>query len=249
MSSLRYAIYGGEAMSVENERAINNILRSCHSRGLLCKGLGATEMTAAATSTYDDCNIEGSAGIPLVWTNCKIVDPETYEEKTYGKIGEICFSGPTLILGYYNKPEATDAVIKMHKDKERWLHTGDMGYVDEDGILFVTGRIKRIIMTRGNDGNITKIFPDRIESVISKCSVVSVCCVIGVPDEVRINYPIAYVVLKVDDAKDTAVKEIMSVCREQLPEYMVPEKIEFRTDLPRTPRGKVDYRALESEHL
>lgn len=247
MSCLRYAIYGGEAMAEETEKAINERLIRCRAGGKLLKGVGSTEMMAAATSTYEDCNEIGSAGIPLVWVNCKIVEPETTKELSYNCEGEICFSGPTLMLGYYNNHEATDDIVKIHQDGIRWLHTGDLGYIDEDGHIFVTGRIKRIVMTKGRDGQVTKLFPDRIERVISSCDSVEQCCVIGVPDEMRIHYPKAFVILKNNMDTERARKEITDSCIQNLPEYMVPEEIELVDDLPRTSRGKIDYRALELE--
>ena len=250
MSCLRYMYYGGEAMSVENELAVTALVQSCGAKGQLCKGLGSTEMMAAATQTYADCNTEGSAGVPLVCTNCKIVEPDTTEELTYGQIGEICFAGPTLMMGYYNKPEATDAIVKYHADGQRWLHTGDLGYLDENGVLYVTGRIKRILMTKGRDGNITKIFPDRIEKTVSEHEAVAVCCAIGVPDEKRINRPVVYVVCKPGAGEQEQITEqILALCRKELPDYMVPEAVLYREDLPRTPRGKIDYRQLEKMAL
>jgi long-chain acyl-CoA synthetase len=246
MSCLRYAIYGGEAMSVENERAVNELLQSCHARGQLCKGLGSTEMMAAATSTYEGCNTEGCAGVPLVHTNCMLVDPDTLTELSYGQTGEICFSGPTLMMGYYHNPEATDAIVKLHKDGCRWLHTGDLGYMDENGVLFVTGRIKRILMTKGRDGNMTKLFPDRIEKVIGQHPAVAVNCAIGVPDPERVHIPVAYIVPNEDRADCERIeKELRELCKTQLPEYMWPDRFVFVDELPRTSRGKIDYRALE----
>ncbi len=105
-------------------------------------------------------------------------------------------------------------------------------------------------MAKGRDGVATKIFPDRIEKAISKNELVALCCVIGVPDEVRINYPVAFVVLQpyVWD-KEKASMDIMALCRKELPDYMVPEKIEFRNNLPRTARGKIDFRQLEIKVL
>ena len=202
-------------------------------------------MMAAATSTYEDCNAISSAGIPLVWTSCKIVEPDTFKELSYNQEGEICFTGPTLMLGYYNKPDATDEVVIPDENGIKWLHTGDIGYIAEDGNIFVTGRIKRIVMTKGRDGLATKMFPDRIEKTIYTYPAVDLCCVVGIPDQERINYPKAFVVLK-DKAKDNEIKEeILEICRKNLPEYMVPDEIEFVDDLPRTSRGKIDYRALE----
>ena len=152
------------------------------------------------------------------------------------------------MLGYYNNETATNDIVKVHLDGQRWLHTGDLGYIDENGILFVTGRIKRIIMTKGTDQQPTKLFPDRIEKVLNTHSAVELSCVIGIPDADRINYPKAIIELK-DKANNVNKKnireELMSICRKNLPGYMVPDEIEFIDIMPRTPRGKVDYRTLE----
>ena len=246
MSSLRYLYYGGEAMSPETEEEVNHLLRLCGAKAKLRKGLGSTEMMAAATQTYEDVNMKGSAGIPLICVNQGIFEPETEAEVSYSEEGEICFSGPTLMMGYFDKPEETDEVVKVHSDGKRWLHTGDLGYITEDGVLFITGRIKRIIMTKGEDGQATKMFPDRIEKAINKHPSVFLSCVIGIKDADRINYPKAFVELKPEcEATEELKIEIIQHCKEELPDYMVPVEIEYISEMPRTSRGKVDYRALE----
>ena len=248
MSCFKHLYAGGEKMEPDVENELNNLLKRCGSKTQLYNCMGSTEMTAGATILYDNCYIPGSVGIPMVKVGCKIVKPDSEEEQTYNCEGEICFSGITLMMGYYKKPEATNAVVKTHADGQRWLHTGDLGYMDENGVLYVTGRIKRILMTKGRDGNITKIFPDRIEKTISKHENVALCCAIGIPDDERINYPVAFVVLKSRDRnKEQISEEILALCRNELPYYMLPEKIFYRDDLPRTPRGKVDFRALEAQ--
>ena len=230
-------------MTREMEEEVSNLLLSRGAKNPLYKGLGSTEMTSAATMTYESCNMPGSVGIPLARVNCKIVEPGTTNELSYGQEGEICFSGPTMMIGYYKHPEATNDIIKIHSNGERWLHTGDLGYLNEDGVLFVSGRIKRILITRDRNGQGTKMFPDRIEKVIYSHPNVQLCCVIGIPDEIRVNYPKAFVVLKKEslDAKN----EIKKLCEKSLPEYMVPMEIAILDDLPRTPAGKIDYRKLE----
>lgn len=250
LSCLRYPIYGGEAMTTELEEAVNHLLLSCGAPNKLGKGLGATEVVSAATLTPYNAprsyNKPGSAGVPLPKTNCAIVDPDTNEELSYETEGEICFAGPTVMIGYYNNPEATDDIIKIHADGQRWLHTGDLGYIDEDGTIFVTGRIKRLMITRGKDGISAKMYPDRIEKAAYKHPAVELCCAIGVPDPVRNLIPKLFVVLKPGAEKtDQFTEEIIEICKSELPEYMVPESIEYRADFPRTPRGKIDYRALE----
>lgn len=246
LSCLNHIYYGGEAMNTETEDTINKLILSRGARNKLCKGLGSTEMTSAATVTYEDSNLTGSVGIPLVKVNCKTVDVETGEELQYNEEGELCFAGDTLMVGYYNNQEATDDVIHIHSDGIRWFHTGDLGYINSDGVVFVTGRIKRIIITRGNDGIATKMFPDRIEKVLNRHPSVRACCVIGVKDVERINYPKA--VIELNDAYTPSTELSLSLkdfCKEYLPSYLIPEIVEFTDSLPRTERGKIDYRALE----
>ena len=243
MSCFEHIYYGGEGMSEESENAINEYFKECGSKTPLCKGLGSTELMAAASQSFPECNPVGSVGIPLVRINCRVENPETGEEMHFGEEGELCFSGPTLMIGYYNNKEETDNIIKLHNDGERWIHTGDLG------VIFVTGRIKRIIMTKGRDGQVTKFFPDRIEKVLCTCSAVEVCCVVGIQDKERINYPKAFAVLKEKSEEDLIRTELLLLCKEELPEYMIPEEIEFVDDLPRTPRGKIDYRSLENKSL
>ncbi|MBR0414386.1 MAG: acyl--CoA ligase [Clostridia bacterium] len=246
MSCFEQIYYGGEGMSEETEIAINELIRKCGSKTDLYKGLGETEMVAGATQTYQDCNDIGCVGIPLVKTDFKIVEPETTDELSYNCKGELCFAGPTLMNEYYNNREATDEIIKVHADGKRWLHTGDIGYITKDGIIYITGRIKRILVTKGSDGIATKMFPDRIEKVLSRHPAVNLCCVIGVKDEIRVHYPKAYVVLDKSYAESNDLtSEIQKFCMKELPGYMVPDEIEYLPELPRTPRGKIDYRALE----
>ncbi len=249
LSSLKYVVYGGEGMTHDIEIAVNTILKKCGCKYTLKKGLGMTEVTSAASATFEGVNDMESVGIPFPKMVIKSTDTETGKERRYGEEGEICISGPTLMLGYYENKTATDEIVKVHEDGSRWIHTGDLGYINENGIIFVTGRIKRIIMTKGNDGQVTKLFPDRIEKAIYSDPAVDLCCVVGMPHETRINYPKAFVVLKDGIPQSEETKQsILNSCKSALPEYMIPDEIVFRTDLPRTSRGKVDYRALETEY-
>lgn len=247
-SCLKHLFYGGEAMSRENEKAVNDVLRSCGARTVLHKGLGQTELTSVATMTYKECNDINCVGIPLVKVNCQIIDSETFDEKQYGQQGELCFSTPSLMVAYYGNRTETDEIIKTHSDGQRWLHSGDIGYITEDGVVFLTGRIKRIIMTKGADGVATKMFPDRIEKVLNSHPAIQTSCVIGVPDERRIHYPKAIIELNADYIPNDALKEeIRAFCVGKLPDYQIPDVIEFVDALPRTERGKIDYRALEKQ--
>ncbi len=246
MTCFKNLYSGGEKVDAMVEAKINRLLKQCGANTQVYNCVGATEMMAGATIIYDCCYTVGSVGIPMVKVDCKIVNPGSDEELTYGCEGEICFSGKTMMSGYYKNAEATDEVIKTHRDGKKWFHTGDIGYIDKNGAVFVTGRIKRILMTKGKDGNISKIFPDRIEKVISQHPAVAVNCAIGVPDPERVHIPVAYIVPNEDRANCERIeKELRELCKAQLPEYMRPDRFLFVEELPRTARGKIDYRALE----
>ena len=248
LSELKYVVAGGEAMDATAEAELNAFLKDHGADIQVTKGYGCTEFTSVVTYTYPEVNFLHSVGIPFPFVNVKIVDPDTNEELPCGERGEICVTGPSLMLGYYKNQEATDEVIKVHADGQRWFHMGDLGFVDEDGIVFITGRIKRIIMTKGDDGNVTKMFPDRIENAVNKCEDVNASCVIGVKDDERIHYPKAYIELKdVTMDKDLVRENILEICRKKLPNYQVPVEIEFMSELPRTERGKIDYKALDTD--
>lgn len=248
LSCIKYYYYGGDALSEKKEEEINEFLLTRGVKYPLGTGYGCTELVCGATVTYPDCKLQGSVGIPLVKVNSKVVEPGTTKELPFNVEGELCFTGPSLMIGYYEKPNATADVVKIHEDGNRWLHTGDLGHITEDGVVFVTSRIKRIIMTKRTDGQVTKMFPDRIEKAVLEHPAVGLCCVIGIEDEKRIHYPKAIVVLNSGYEKSSSLTtEILAICKEKLPDYMIPEIIEYRDDLPRTSRGKVDYRTLEQE--
>lgn len=246
LAFIKHLVSGGEGLEVEKEEAINMFLKEHEVELGLAKGLGCTELVSCATFAYEECNELGSVGIPLPQIQCKIVNPGTFQELGYLEEGEICFSGPTLMLGYYGKEEATEKIMRVHNDGVTWLHMGDLGYMTEDGILFVTGRLKRIMITKGMDGIATKLYPERIEKVIEKIPEVSACCVVGIADDVRVNVPKAYVEANGDVKKEEIETNIREWCRSELPEYMQPEEIEFVKEMPRTSRGKIDYRAMEN---
>lgn len=250
LSSIKNIVYGGEGMNEEIEKSVNQVLKKCGCKYELKKGLGMTEVTSAASATVEGINCIRSAGIPFPKMTVTTMDTITGKETKYGVEGEICISGPTIMSGYFKRKEDTANMIIDHSDGQKWLHTGDLGYITEDGVIYVTGRIKRILMTKGNDGNITKIFPDRIEKVLFQHPAVELCCVIGVKDEIRINYPKAFVVLGDGySGSESLTKEIQAFCKDKLPGYMIPDEIEYRAELPRTSRGKIDYRALEEQAI
>lgn len=249
LSSLRAIASGGEAMDTKTEAEVNRLLHAGGAAIDLMKGLGMTESTSGVVGSYPPCNPEGCVGIPFVKTNCKIVDVSTDNELTYGEEGELCFSGPTIMVGYYNDAAATDEIIKTDSNGTRWLHTGDVGYMTEDGILYITGRLKRLLMQKDENGMVSKIFPERIEGVIMQMPEIEECCVVGKSDSMRITLPVAYVTVAnsqpLSMERENIGQEVVRWCHDRLPAYMVPAEVHVLATMPRTDRGKIDYRALE----
>lgn len=237
---------GGDGISVPAELAVNNFFKAHNSKYPLTKGYGMTELCAVACACMSDINKPGSVGVPLVDTVVSIFDPDTGEELGFGEKGEICVCGPTMMLGYYGKPEETANVIRRHSDGRLWVHTGDIGSIDEDGFVFLDARIKRVIIR--HDG--FKVFPTIIENVVAEHPAVAVCAAVGTPDKTKPQgkLPVVHIVLKkgVTEAKEQIQEEIEQLCQKELPEYVQPALFQFHDTMPYTSIGKIDFRALEA---
>ena len=248
LSFLTTCITGGDKMLVETERQINDFLKNHGCKNSVMKGYGMTEMGSAATFTVsDDSNIEGSVGITSQHNNVKVINPETGDELKYNEPGELCLTGPTMMLGYHNNEKETQNVMKKAKDGTVWIHTGDIGYITEDGIIFIVDRIKRMIIRP--DGH--NVWPSMIENVISKHPSVEDCVVVGLtnPKESNGKIPTAFVVVKENYIADDKLKEELDLfSKKHLPERDVAMAYHFCDTLPLTLLGKVDYRALEKRH-
>ncbi len=235
---------GGDAITAKFEEDINEFLISHHSKYQIAKGYGMTEISSAATACHGTVNKYRSVGIPHIFTIVSVFDPETGNELKYGEQGEICMCAPTVTLGYYKNEKETASILRTHSDGKMWIHSGDIGHMDEDGFVFIDGRLKRLIIR--NDG--FKIFPSLIENVVASLEAVESCCAIGKPDSTYHHgqVPVVYVVLKSSSANESFVKqELSALCQKELPEYAQPVDYKFIKSLPLTPIGKVDYRALE----
>ncbi|MGB8451525.1 MAG: class I adenylate-forming enzyme family protein [Anaerocolumna sp.] len=238
---------GGDAITIGAEIEVNRFLKSHGSKYPLAKGYGMTELCSTACTCMGDVNKPGSVGIPLIKNTVSAFEYGTDTELNIGEKGEICITGPTIMLGYYGKQEETANVLRKHSDGTIWVHTGDVGYIDEDGFVFVEARIKRMIIR--HDG--FKVFPSMIENVISIHPAVETCSVVGSRDKTQPqgNLPYVYIVLKknVQESQGKIKSEIIKLCLEKLPEYAQPVAYKFCDSLYYTPIGKVDYRKLEKE--
>lgn len=238
---------GGDSLSRGAEQTVNDFLAAHGAWYPIAKGYGMTEVSSAATVAAGLDNKPGSVGIPMVNTVVAAFEPGTDQELPIGQRGELCISGPCLMKGYYNKPEETAILLRRHPDGRVWAHTGDMGYLDEDGFVFLDSRIKRMIIR--HDG--FKVFPSMIENVVSRHPAVHQCSVVGCTDKdhTQGRLPFVYIVLKagITAKKKQVIRELERMCAEELPEYVQPVAYKFISSMPMTPVGKVDYRQLEAD--
>lgn len=235
---------GADAMTSKLENKINCFLSQHGSSWKICNGYGMTEIGSAVCAVASpDHYKSGSVGIPFIHTIVSIFEPESNAEMKYEEIGEVCVSGPSVMLKYFGNKKITKMVLKTHNDGRIWMHTGDLGHLDTDGYLFIDGRIKRMI-TR-SDG--FKVFPSKVETVLTLNNMIDNCAVIGRKDpQSEVGYlPVAVIVSKAED-KSKLVHELQELCKQNLPEYTRPVDYTFIDSLPLTPIGKVDYRALEA---
>lgn len=243
LSFFKNCCVGGDSIPVPAEEKVNEFLKAHGAKYPLTKGYGMTELAAVTTACMLDVNRVGSVGVPHADFLIAAFDPESGEELELGQTGEICVHGPTTMIGYYNNQTETDNIVRTHADGLKWVHTGDYGYMDEDGFVYIKGRIKRVIIRV--DG--FKVYPTIIEDVLSKCEKVSACAVVGMRDEKEIQgqVPCAFVALKPGCDAAEAEAELRELCRRDLAEYQQPAAIRIVDELPYTSIGKVDFRKLE----
>lgn len=243
LSCLLGMFCGGDSLSVELKKKVDAFLKEHNASIQIREGYGLTECVTASCLTPVDTYREKSIGLPFPDTVYAIVKPGTDEVVHPGEQGEIILKGPSLMIGYLDNPEETAQTIRTLADGERWLYTGDMGYMDEDGYVYFIQRMKRMIITNGYN-----VYPGVIENHIDSVPEVAYSCVIGVPDPKRMHRVRAYVVLKDTNASQDDVREkIMTVLKKNIAAYALPKEIMFRDQLPKTLVGKVAYRKLEEE--
>ena len=242
-SSINCIVSGGDIMDEENLVKYNDMFKKYGSSAKIRVGYGLTEACAATCLTPTDMHKSGSIGIPFPDMVYKIVEIGTTKETKPMEDGEICISGPTVMMGYLNDEEETNDALKVHKDGKLWLHTGDIGCIDKDGFVYFKSRLKRIIISSGYN-----IYPSYIEGIINKHEYVSTSTVVAVPDKYRGQIAKAFVVLKKEVKLDENVeKEIKDYCKKYIAKYAMPRIFEFRKELPKTLVGKIAYTVLEEE--
>ena len=239
---------GGESLSIEQEKKVNSFLHDKGYGGNYVTGYGMTECCATVCTGMPGIYKEGTLGIPLPKVNVKIVNPKDGQEQKYDEVGEVCFHAPNIMSGYFKNPKETDNIIKTHADNKKWIHTGDLGSVDQEGFLTFHGRIKKIYLTKGSDNNVYKLFPMQIENELIKNEEVLECGTIVVPDQEKIHVAIAFVRVKVGLEKEAVRGKVLEFARTHLPDHAVPKKIVLIEKMPYTQSNKIDYKKLEEKY-
>jgi len=237
-SKLRICVSAASPFPKESQEALESIV----GEGKLLELYGMTELSPVATMNPSIGKKKlGTVGLPLLNVDLKIVDPETGKEVPLGEPGEICVNGPLVMQGYYNKPEETAKAI----DKDGYMHSGDVGIMDEDGYLRIVDRTKDMIIVGG-----FKVFSAKIEDVLSQHPAIGMIALIGLPNPDRPGSEIVKAVIQLDpdfeyDGNEEALKEdFTNFAKENVAPYEVPKIIEIAKELPLTAVGKIDKKVL-----
>ncbi len=234
---------GGDSLSIELKKKFDCFLASHGASVRIREGYGTTECVTASCLTPYNIEVEGSIGLPYPDTYYQICKVGTTEEAPIGEDGEICLTGPTVMMGYLNHPQENADTLRVHEDGRVWLHTGDLGYMNEKGFVFFKQRIKRMIITSGYN-----VYPSQLENIIDSHKDVQMSCVIGVKDPIKMQKIKAFVMLQdgVEPTKEV-LESLREHCRKNIARYAMPYDIEIRKTLPKTLVGKVAYTVLEQE--
>ena len=243
LSYIKYLIVGGDSLTEVKNNEMNKFIRSHGIQNDVVQGYGMTETTGPTVAGVMGTGIPGAIGIPLPGNDMKIVSVDTKEEVPFGEVGEICISGPVVMPGYLDNEKETNEMLEKDEKGKIWVHTGDLGYVNEDGILYYVQRLKRMLIVSGYN-----VYPSHVENVLMEHPAVLNCGVIGIPHPYKVQVPKAFIVLNSGYKADNALKkEIKEYCEKNLAFYMIPKEFVFRESLPKTMIGKVNYRELEKE--
>ncbi len=239
-SFMKAPISGGDKLYEDEEEAWNKIYPLVH------QGWGMSEASAASSYAKTNSYKFGSIGVPLLTVMVSVFDYGTDIELPYNQIGELCVTGPTIMQGYFDNEEETKKVLKLHRDGRIWLHTDDLGFMDEEGHIFHRGRAKRMLTRNGN-----KVWLTEIEDLASKNPNVDKCCCVKCEDSEEREVPVLHLVLNENsDSIETVVNEIKKEIKEKLGNNYIPKFYVLRDDLIySTVNKKCDFKELEKENI
>jgi long-chain acyl-CoA synthetase len=238
-SSIKVSFSGAAALMAATKEEFESM-----TGGRIIEGYSLTEgMMACLVNPLKGRAKLGSIGVPLPDVEAQIVDSETGErEMPRGEAGELVIAAPQLMKAYWRNPEETAQTLRRRADGRLWLHTGDIGYMDEDGYVFLTDRKKDLIKTSGY-----QVWPREVEEVLSSHPAVAEAGVAGVPDPLRGEAVKAWIVLR--EGQRATEDELRRHCRAVLAPFKVPAAFEFRTELPKSLIGKILRRELVRQHV
>ena len=243
LKSVTAVICGGDALNQTLRDKVNEFLKSHGSDAKIRVGYGLTEGSGAVCLSPESTFNDGIIGVPFPDTDFKIIKNDTFKELPTGGEGEICIAGPLVMMGYLGDDAETAQAIRLHDDGKVWLHTGDIGYIGEDGLVYFAQRLKRIIISSGYN-----IYPTHLESIINSHEAVLTSTVIGIDHHYKGQVPKAFIVLKPGYRPGKRLeREIRELLERNIPIYALPAAYEFRDKLPQTKVGKVAFRELEKE--
>lgn len=238
---LKVALVGGDSLKQSLKERINDFFKQHESNVKVIEGYGLTEAVCGVVQGFK-VEKPNAIGIPLPSVYVGIFSPEG-DEVPYGEEGEICVCGPTVMLGYYNREDETNLVLRLHKDGNIWLHTGDLGSMDEDGFVTYTSRLKRLIVVSGYN-----IYPNRIEELLELHPAVRKCIVVGVAHKYKMEVPKAFILLNEEYSEsEFLIMEFKKMCLKNLPKYSWPYEYKFVKSFPTTRVGKIDFRKLQKD--
>ena len=241
-NAIKICFSGSAALMADTKQRFESI-----AGGRIVEGYSLTEaMMAVCVNPVNGPNKIGSVGIPVPDVHVRIFDAEEgIRPLPHGETGEIALAAPQLMVGYWDRPKETADILRDHVDQDgtrRWLHTGDLGYLDADGYLFIVDRKKDLIKTSGY-----QVWPREVEEVLATHPAVLEVGVAGISDDRRGEVVKAWVVLRTGEV--VTEHELRAFCREKLAPYKVPARVEFRAELPKTMVGKVLRRAAQGRRL
>lgn len=243
LSFLKICLCSGEKIEEQRLVEMNSILKGHGSEAKLLQVYGMTELTVVSILSPDDYN-SSSVGKPIPMVDVCVVKEGTENELPEGATGEICVHSLGMMKGYWQNPEATGKALRVHSDGRTYLHTGDIGHIDDDGFLFFEGRMKNMHVSISG----TKIFTPDIEESVREMEGIASCAAVVCKSEGRND--VTSIVLFAEIKKGSplnrrTVHKILKYCHETLPMFLIPDKVVVMDSIPVTASGKTDYQSLQ----
>jgi long-chain acyl-CoA synthetase len=240
---IKQTFVGGDFTTQSLKDRFNKVLKDNGSKARLLEGYGLTETVAVNCINRASDEKINSVGKPIQGYKVKIIDVNTNKQLKPNQAGEICVNCSTTMKGYLNDPQTTKQVLETDNEGHIWVHTGDFGYLDEDGYLYMKSRLKRIIKVSG-----VQVFPSEIENLVSSMEEIDKACAVGMEDEKKGCVIKLYVSLKENyQTSEELTTKIMKLCKENLIVYAIPKRIIYLDKMPLTNFNKIDYRSLEQQ--